>query len=134
MARRRADAPARAGAPGAEPSARAPGRVRHHRRGGSHRAAPARRRSLPGAGPARAGAGPGAPRLIGRDAELSESGRLLAKAATGIGQVVLLSGEAGIGKTTLIDTVTATSGSAARILIGRCHASERILAFGPWVA
>jgi predicted ATPase len=38
--------------------------------------------------------------LVGRHRELSELGRLTAEATAGAGALVLVSGEAGIGKTT----------------------------------
>ncbi len=44
-----------------------------------------------------------ATRLVGRDSELARLHALLAKALTGERQLVFLTGEAGIGKTTLID-------------------------------
>jgi DNA-binding SARP family transcriptional activator len=53
--------------------------------------APPAGRPAPGAAP------------IGRDAELAELGEALAAAAGGAGRVVLVTGEAGAGKTTLVD-------------------------------
>ena len=43
-------------------------------------------------------------------------------------------GEAGIGKTRLVSTLVADALSQrCRVLIGRCHESDSILPFGPWV-
>jgi tetratricopeptide (TPR) repeat protein len=43
-------------------------------------------------------------------------------------------GEAGIGKTRLVSAVVAeTLSRRCRVLVGRCHESESILPFGPWV-
>jgi DNA-binding SARP family transcriptional activator len=72
--------------------------------------------------------------LVGREAE---SGRLrtgLETAWTGHGQVFLVLGEAGIGKTRLVEALTAEAARrGARILVGRAHESEQILPFRPWV-
>jgi predicted ATPase len=43
------------------------------------------------------------PALIGRDAETAAVGHALDRAATGAGAILLFSGEAGIGKTALLE-------------------------------
>src|SRR4029079_5860264 len=55
--------------------------------------------------------GPGAPMndasrgLIGRDAEIDQADAALAEAASGTPQVLLVGGDAGIGKTTLVSSI-----------------------------
>lgn len=72
--------------------------------------------------------------LFGRQAELSRLEALLDHAIHGHGRVVTVVGEAGIGKTELVSTLAAAAASrACRVLIGRCHDSDSILPFGPWV-
>src|SRR5262249_16888554 len=69
--------------------------------------------------------------LIGRHAELGALRRALHRAATGRGQMIVVQGEAGIGKTRLVEELAAeTSG---RVLGGRAFASERTLPFCLWI-
>lgn len=56
--------------------------------------------------------------MLERDAPLAELQRCLAQADAGQGVVVLLSGEAGVGKTSLLNRFLAQCG--ARVLLGRC--------------
>jgi DNA-binding SARP family transcriptional activator len=73
-------------------------------------------------------------RLIGRDHEMTRMRAWLAEARAGRGQLVVSVGEAGIGKTRLVDEVAIEAlQHGARVLVGRCHESDQILAFGPWV-
>ena len=59
---------------------------------------------------------------------------LLDEAIAGHGHVATVVGEAGIGKTRLVSTLVAEALSqGCRVLIGRCHESDSILPFGPWV-
>ena len=59
---------------------------------------------------------------------------VLAEAVGGQGRMVAFVGEAGVGKTRLVAELAAEVHQAsARVLIGRCHESEQILPFGPWV-
>ena len=53
------------------------------------------------------GTGNGAPRMVGRAAELRDLARRLALAIAGRRQLVLVTGEPGIGKTTLVDAFLA---------------------------
>jgi DNA-binding SARP family transcriptional activator len=72
--------------------------------------------------------------LFGRQGELDRLRRLLEGAGRGQGHVVTVVGEAGIGKTRLVSALMADALAAgSRVLIGRCHESDAILPFGPWV-
>jgi tetratricopeptide (TPR) repeat protein len=58
----------------------------------------------------------------------------LAEAISGQGRVVAFVGDAGVGKTRLVTELAAeVAADSTRVLIGRCHESEQILPFGPWV-
>src|SRR5262249_20451542 len=60
--------------------------------------------------------------------------RALDAALAGRGQLVALIGEAGSGKTRLVTELTAAAlKRRARVLIGRCYETERILPFAAWV-
>jgi len=48
--------------------------------------------------------------LLGRDAQLAELGQAVERARRGTGTLLLLSGEAGVGKTRLADEAGAASG------------------------
>lgn len=73
-------------------------------------------------------------RLIGRDPELARLRRALEDASKRRGQVVVVLGEAGVGKSALLMALaTEAQQSAARVLLGRSYESEQVLAFGPWV-
>jgi tetratricopeptide (TPR) repeat protein len=94
-------------------------------------------RDEPG-GPVNSGGGaaavPGPPSgdLVGREAELALLHRAWSQAAAGRAQLVLLLGEAGIGKTTLagevVRLVEATGGTVAQ---ARCYEAERSLFLQP---
>jgi DNA-binding SARP family transcriptional activator/predicted ATPase len=72
--------------------------------------------------------------LFGRDEDLRRLRALLDEARRGRGRIVTLVGEAGIGKTRLVSALAANAvASGYRVLIGRCHESDSILPFGPWV-
>jgi DNA-binding SARP family transcriptional activator len=61
--------------------------------------------------------------LVGREREMAQASALWSRAAFGEGHVLLVSGEAGVGKTRLGREITALAeASAARVLIGRCEA------------
>ena len=61
--------------------------------------------------------------LIGREAELAEANAIWHKARTGEGQVLLISGEPGIGKTRLVHELIAQERySRAHVLLGECYA------------
>ncbi len=69
--------------------------------------------------------------LLGRDAQLAELGRAVERARRGTGTLLLLSGEAGVGKTRLADEAGAASG----VLVLRGAASPSAVSpYGPVVA
>ena len=72
--------------------------------------------------------------LAGRDRELAELAATWAKAAAGEPGVVLIVGEAGIGKTSLAEALAAEAASAgAMVLPARCYETERSLFLQPVV-
>ena len=72
-------------------------------------------------------------RLLNRKPELSQLCRALDGALAGRGQVVLIAGEAGIGKTTLAQEFAAISAKrGARVLWGRCGDREGSPPYWPW--
>jgi DNA-binding SARP family transcriptional activator len=75
------------------------------------------------------------PPLVGREAEARRLQEARDGAWAGRGQVVLVLGEAGIGKTSLVEALAAdTERRGGRILAGHAHESEQILPFRPWVS
>jgi DNA-binding SARP family transcriptional activator len=72
--------------------------------------------------------------LVGREADSARLFDALETAWAGHGQVVLVLGEAGIGKTRLVEALAAEAARrGGRLLSGRAHESEQILPFRPWV-
>ena len=72
--------------------------------------------------------------LLGREVQMAALRRVRAEAWRGRAGIGVVLGEAGIGKSRLIDAlVTDTVEHGGRVLLGRAHDSERILPFGPWV-
>jgi DNA-binding CsgD family transcriptional regulator/tetratricopeptide (TPR) repeat protein len=61
--------------------------------------------------------------LLEREGTIATISDCLTKASAGDGSVVLLSGEAGVGKTTVVIDLAKRHATAARILIGYCDAS-----------
>ena len=73
------------------------------------------------AAPAAGTVEPGPPHLVGRAADLRELERRFAEASAGARQIVFVTGEAGIGKTTLVDSfVRAVGGRGAWTARGQC--------------
>ncbi|MFW6075609.1 MAG: AAA family ATPase, partial [Chloroflexota bacterium] len=73
-------------------------------------------------------------RLIGRQAELETVQRHIGQLLDGDGSAMLLSGEAGIGKSRLIDELIRRFVSAVpegQVLVGRCFERDRGLAYAP---
>jgi DNA-binding SARP family transcriptional activator/tetratricopeptide (TPR) repeat protein len=72
--------------------------------------------------------------LVGRGLERARLERALADAQLGRGGFVAVSGEAGIGKSRLIQDLGTRAGAlGCRIVVGRCFESEQVLPFAPWV-
>jgi DNA-binding SARP family transcriptional activator/predicted ATPase len=72
--------------------------------------------------------------LIGREAEMHRLREAVDRGLAGNGQVVVVLGEAGIGKSRLAAEVAVeASAGGGRVLIGRCYEAEQVLPFGPWV-
>ena len=72
--------------------------------------------------------------LVGRDTELARLDAALVAAASGTGGVVLIAGEAGIGKTRLAEAVTARATARGALTgWGRSFESEAAPAFWPWI-
>ena len=85
-----------------------------------------RGRPLP---PPAAIAAPPAP-LIGRDGELARLREALTRARAGAGQLMVIVGEAGVGKSRLIAEIASEAlARGARLLLGRCYESDQIR---PW--
>ena len=70
--------------------------------------------------------------LLERDAELDTLARAAGHAAEGTGSVVLLHGEAGIGKTSLVHALRSQVPAEARILVGFCDALSTPRPLGPF--
>jgi DNA-binding SARP family transcriptional activator len=74
------------------------------------------------------------PPLIGRGAELARVRAEMDRGGEGRARVVVVLGEAGLGKTRLVEEIAAEAGrDGVRLIQGRAHESERILPFGLWV-
>ncbi len=69
--------------------------------------------------------------LLERSAYLDELGRVLRQSAAGEGQLVLLGGEAGVGKTVLTRHFRRLVRGQARVLIGACDALSTPRPLGP---
>lgn len=71
--------------------------------------------------------------LVGRDSELARLNELLQQARTGNGQVVMLEGVAGIGKSSLTGTFAAqATAQGVRVLSGVCQSINQGIAYTPW--
>jgi DNA-binding CsgD family transcriptional regulator len=72
--------------------------------------------------------------LVGRDHELVALRARLAATVEGHGSLVLVSGEAGIGKTTLAESLCQEArDTGALVLIGRCYDLAETPPYGPWL-
>lgn len=73
------------------------------------------------------------PILVGRDRERAILADRFAATVRGQGRLVLLSGEAGIGKTALADVLShEAEAQSARVLIGRCYDRTETPPYGLW--
>ncbi|MHB8646217.1 MAG: AAA family ATPase [Thermomicrobiales bacterium] len=78
--------------------------------------------------------GPDAAPLAGREHEQTILRSHLAAATNGQGSLILIGGEAGIGKTTLAEALCREAGQQrATILTGRCFDLTETPPYGPWV-
>ena len=72
--------------------------------------------------------------LVGRGPELDRLRQAMKEAWAGRGRVVAILGEAGTGKTRLIDELTEIAHRrGGLVVLGRCYETEQIFPFGPWV-
>jgi DNA-binding SARP family transcriptional activator len=72
--------------------------------------------------------------LVGRDAELAILGDALTRSLGGDGRLVVLLGEAGIGKSRLAEELATLAASrGCQLMLGRCYETEQALPFAPWV-
>ncbi len=72
--------------------------------------------------------------LVGREREMGVLVDALESARSGAGRLVLLTGEAGIGKTRLADAFAGEArGADARVLWGRCWEAGGAPAYWPWL-
>ena len=69
--------------------------------------------------------------LLERDPELADLRTTVREATAGRGRVVLLHGEAGIGKTSLVNALRADPPDGARVLVGSCDAMSTPRTLGP---
>src|SRR5688572_7365456 len=73
------------------------------------------------------------PPLVGRDRELSVLNDRLTAARDGRGSLVLISGEAGMGKTSLADALCREAADmGAHVLTGHCYDRTETPPYGPW--
>jgi len=71
--------------------------------------------------------------FVGRDAERARLRAALDSALGGQGQLVLVAGEAGIGKTRVAEELAADARAReVRVVWGRCHEGEGAPAYWPW--
>lgn len=72
--------------------------------------------------------------MVGREREHALLRASMDEALAGTGQVVLVSGTAGIGKTTLLRSLSAEAvGRGAVVLTGHCDRAAQSAAYGPWM-
>src|SRR5262249_51431325 len=77
---------------------------------------------------------PGGTLFVGRERELAELGDGLDAALGGGGRLFLVSGERGIGKTRLVDELSAVAAAqGALVLWGRCWEGGGAPAYWPWL-
>jgi DNA-binding SARP family transcriptional activator len=72
--------------------------------------------------------------LVGRGPELATLEDALRRSLAGEGRLVVLLGEAGIGKSRLAEELaTIASSGGCQLMLGRCYETEQALPFAPWV-
>jgi DNA-binding CsgD family transcriptional regulator/tetratricopeptide (TPR) repeat protein len=72
------------------------------------------------------------PIMVGREAEAAQMDAVMASLVDGHARVVVISGEAGIGKTRLIDEAVRRAGPTVRVLRGECLALGTGLSYLPF--
>lgn len=70
--------------------------------------------------------------LVGRATQLHRLTQHIEDLRRGCGGLVLVGGEAGIGKTSLVQTARSTSGGDVPFAVGRCPEGGATAPFGPW--
>lgn len=76
---------------------------------------------------------PHLPAIFGREREVARGTRLVEEALAGQGSLLLISGEAGIGKTALAAALGArATARGATVQIGRCYDLTETPPYGPW--
>jgi len=73
-----------------------------------------------------------AARLIGRDSVLAAASSVLDDARRGAGQFLMISGEAGIGKTAMLAALVSRAGPAPLVLRGFCWEGDGAPPYWPW--
>jgi len=77
---------------------------------------------------------PAAPAFVGRRMEISTLSQLLAKSMAGQGQVALIAGETGIGKSRLVqEAAIAARQQGHHVLIANCSQPEKAIPFQPLI-
>jgi len=71
-------------------------------------------------------------RLLGREPALAAAGSVLGDALNGCGQFLMISGEAGIGKTALLASLIDRAGPAPLVLRGFCWEGDGAPPYWPW--
>ncbi len=72
--------------------------------------------------------------LVGRQGELERLAQGRERAWVGQGHIAAILGEAGIGKTRLVEAAMENARAhGGRVLVGRSYESTQVLPFGPWV-
>ena len=71
-------------------------------------------------------------RLIGREPALAAAGAVLGDALGGSGQFLMISGEAGIGKTAMLAALTGQAGPVPLVLRGFCWEGDGAPPYWPW--
>src|SRR6516225_6921380 len=71
-------------------------------------------------------------RLIGREPALAAAGSVLGDALSGSGQFLMISGEAGIGKTAMLAALIERAGPVPLVLRGVCWEGDGAPPYWPW--
>lgn len=91
-------------------------------------------RPAPAAGVGRRPRGRRATKFVGRDSEFAKLNRMLAQALSGRGDLVLLAGEPGVGKTRLAEEIAEVAAQqGALVLTGRCYEAAAAIPYTPFI-